>query len=225
MVLSAILFCPIALLSGLLPVLLRARIISLWARFISFWLRVTCNIVYQVHGEPLWDKSPAVIMAKHQSAWETIAFQLIFPAQTWALKREVLWIPFFGWGLAATRPIVINRRAKLRALDQLIKQGRRSLREGRWVVIFPEGTRMAPGLRGHYSPGGAMLAINSNAPLIPVAHNAGSFWGRRQFLKYPGTIQVWIGPPINTKDRRPRAVTQEAEDWIEGKMKALTQVS
>jgi len=225
MVLSAILFCPIAILSGLLPALLRARVISLWAHFISFWLRVTCKIVYQVHGEPLWDKTPAVIMSKHQSAWETIAFQLIFPAQTWALKREVLWIPFFGWGLAATRPIVINRRAKLRALDQLIKQGKRSLREGRCVVIFPEGTRMAPGLRGQYSPGGAMLAINSNVPIIPVAHNAGSFWGRRQFLKYPGTIQVWIGSAINTKDREPRALTQEAEDWIEEKMKVLTQVS
>jgi len=221
MVLSAILFSPIAIFSGLLPALVCTRVISLWALFINFWLRVTCKIVYKVRGELDWGNGPAVILSKHQSAWETIAFQLIFPTQTWALKREVLWIPFFGWGLAATRPIAINRRAKVRALDQLIEQGTQRLQEGRWVVIFPEGTRMAPGLRGHYSPGGAMLAINCNVPIIPVAHNAGSFWGRRQFLKRPGTIQVWVGPAINTTDRKPRALIKEAEDWIEEKMKVL----
>ena len=137
------------------------------------------------------------------------------------MKREALWTPFFGWGLAATRPIAINRATRIKALDQLLEQGEERLAEGRWVVIFPEGTRVPPGLRGRYSPGGAMLAVRTGTPVIPVAHNAGLFWGRRRFIKHPGTIQVSIGPAIQTQGRKPRAVNQEAEEWIENKMTAL----
>ena len=186
-----------------------------------FWLRVTCKIHHQVQGFDHLMTGPAVILSKHQSAWETIAFQAIFPPQAWALKREALWIPFFGWGLAATRPIAINRATRIRALDQLLEQGKKRLTEGRWVVIFPEGTRMAPGVRGRYSPGGAALAVRSGTPVVPVAHNAGLFWGRRRFIKQPGTVQVCIGPAIQTQGRKPRAVNQEVEEWIENKMAAL----
>ena len=221
MAISAVLFSPFAILSGVLPILPRMRFIGWWARFITFWLRVTCKIHYHVQGLEHLTTGPAVILSKHQSAWETIAFQVIFPPQTWALKREALWIPFFGWGLAATRPIAINRATRIRALDQLLEQGKKRLTEGRWVVIFPEGTRMAPGVRGRYSPGGATLAVRSGTPVVPVAHNAGLFWGRRRFIKQPGTVQVCIGPAIQTQGRKPRAVNQEAEEWIENKMAAL----
>jgi 1-acyl-sn-glycerol-3-phosphate acyltransferase len=221
MVISAILFSPVAILSSLLPILPRMRFIRLWAQFITFWLRLTCDIRYEVQGLEYLTKSPAVILSKHQSAWETITFQVIFPPQTWALKRETLWIPFFGWGLAATRPIAINRATRVRALDQLLEQGKKRLSEGRWVVIFPEGSRMAPGVRGRYSPGGALLAVRTGTTIVPVAHNAGLFWGRRRFIKHPGTVQVCIGPAIQTQGRKARAVNQEAENWIENKMEAL----
>jgi len=221
MVISTVLFSPFAILSSVLPILPRMRFISWWARFIMFWLRVTCKIHHQVQGFDHLMTGPAVILSKHQSAWETIAFQAIFPPQAWALKREALWIPFFGWGLAATRPIAINRATRIRALDQLLEQGKKRLTEGRWVVIFPEGTRMAPGVRGRYSPGGAALAVRSGTPVVPVAHNAGLFWGRRRFIKQPGTVQVCIGPAIQTQGRKPRAVNQEVEEWIENKMAAL----
>ena len=223
MLISAMAFSPLAIMSRFLPVMARMKFIGLWARFVTFWLRVTCKIDHKVEGiEHLPDK-PAVILSKHQSAWETIAFQAIFPPQTWALKREALWIPFFGWGLAATRPIAIDRNARRKALDQLLSQGKNRLDEGRWVVIFPEGSRMAPGIRGRYSPGGAMLAVQAGVPIIPVAQNAGHFWGRRSFIKYPGTIDVCIGPAIQTKGRKIREVNREAEEWIENKMKILAE--
>ena len=148
-------------------------------------------------------------------------FQVIFPPQIWALKREALWLPFFGWGLAATSPIAIDRSTPVRALDRLLRQGREKLAEGRWVVIFPEGTRMAPGERGAFHPGGAMLAVKAGVDALPVAHDAGRYWARRGFVKKPGLIRVRIGPPIKTEAKKARAVNDEARDWIEGTMAAL----
>ena len=221
MALSAVIFSPLAILSWPLPILPRMRFIGLWARFITLWLRLTCNLQHQVEGLENLPTGPAVILSKHQSAWETIAFQTIFPPQTWALKLEALWIPFFGWGLAATHPIAINRSIRVKALGQLLGHGLKRLAEGRWVVIFPEGSRMVPGVRGRYFPGGAMLAVKAGVPVVPVAHNAGLFWGRRSFLKYPGTIRVCIGATIPTESRKARAVNQEAEEWIETTMVEL----
>ena len=221
MAFSAVLFSPFAILSSLLPILPRMRFIRLWALFIAFWLRVTCKIDHQVRGIQHLDISPAVILSKHQSAWETIIFQIIFPPQTWALKKEALWIPFFGWGLAATNPISIDRKARIKALDQLLEQGQKRLAEGRCVVIFPEGSRMAPGVRGRYSAGGAMLAVSAGIPIVPVAHNAGLFWARRSFIKRPGTVNVSIGPAIQTRGRKPRVVNKEVEEWIENEMAIL----
>ncbi len=165
--------------------------------------------------------TPSVILSKHQSAWETIAFQTIFPPQAWVLKRELLWIPFFGWGLAATRPIAIDRSQGVRALDSVVKQGIQRIEEGRWVVVFPEGTRTAPGEKGRYNPGGAMLASKAQVPVVPVAHNAGEFWPRRGFIKKPGTITVSIGPPIETKGRKAKQINAEAEAWTENEVEQL----
>jgi 1-acyl-sn-glycerol-3-phosphate acyltransferase len=215
MALSAIAFCPIALLARPLPPIMRMRVIGLWARFITSWLALTCNLRHEVVGLEHLPGVASIILSKHQSAWETIAFQTIFPAQTWALKKEALWIPFFGWGLAATHPISINRAARHRALGDLLGQGINRLAEGRYVVIFPEGTRMAPGESGVYFPGGAMLAVKAGVPVIPVAHNAGLFWPRRGFIKHPGTIRVSIGPPIITEGKKARAINDHARQWIE----------
>ena len=116
-----------------------------------------------------------MLIANHQSAWETLCFQLIFPPQSYILKWQLLWIPFFGWGLAANRPVAINRSQKVRAMEQLLKQGTVRLNEGRWLVVFPEGTRMPPGRPGKFQPGGALVAAKTGAPVVPVAHNAGVF--------------------------------------------------
>lgn len=218
---TALLYTPVALLAMPLPAVLRSRIISGWAHFIVWWLRISCGLRHEVHGLGNMPPGPGVILSKHQSAWETIAFQTIFPPQAWVLKRELLWVPFFGWGLAASRPIAIDRSAGVRALDKVVRDGIDRLRGGRWIVVFPEGTRTNPGKRGRYNPGGAMLAVKAQVPVVPVAHNAGVFWPRRGFLKIPGVIQVKVGPPIATQGRRPKQVATEAEEWIEQAMASL----
>jgi 1-acyl-sn-glycerol-3-phosphate acyltransferase len=221
MLLTAIVYTPLALAAWPLSPVARSRFIGYWARMIVAWLRLTCGLGHRVTGLDNLPDEPCVILSKHQSAWETIAYQKIFPAQAWVLKRELLWIPFFGWGLAATRPIAIDRSAGIRALDDVVKQGMDRLAGGRYVVVFPEGTRMAPGQRGHYNPGGAMLAKKADVPVVPVAHNSGSFWSRRGFLKKPGVIEVRVGPPISVVDKRAKQINAEAEAWIETQMVEL----
>jgi len=220
-VVSVVLYTPVSLLAWTLPPLPRARVVSGWAAFVIWWLRVTCGVRHVVEGREHLPDRPSVVLSKHQSAWETIAYQLVFPPQTWVIKRELLRIPFFGWGLAAAGPIAIDRNAGMRALEQIVREGQQHLSAGRWVIVFPEGTRMAPGERGRYNPGGALLAVRAGAPVVPVAHNAGERWSTRGFLKYPGTINVVIGPPIDTAGRRPQDVSSEAERWIEETMERL----
>lgn len=180
------LFSLIALLIFPLPPITRYRIISGWARSMLVWLKFTCGLKYRVVGAENIPQTTAVILAKHQSAWETLAFQAIFPPVCWVMKRELLRIPFFGWGLAMTSPVAIDRTAGREALKQLIEQGRQRLSQGFNVVIFPEGTRVKPGTHGRYNIGGASLAVHADVPVIPVAHNAGEFWGKNAFLKRPG---------------------------------------
>jgi 1-acyl-sn-glycerol-3-phosphate acyltransferase len=201
-----------------LPAVMRSRVIGFWAYFIVWWLGVSCGLKHRVTGRENLPRGPAVVLCKHESAWETIAAQTLFPPQAWVLKRELLWIPLFGWALAATRPISIDRSARVRALDQMLRQGRQCLEQGRWVVVFPQGTRMAPGEMGRFNPGGAMLAVKSQVPVVPVAHNAGTYWRRRGFLKHPGTIEVRIGPPIDTRERKAREVNDEARTFVEKAM-------
>ncbi len=220
--LSATLYGPLAILCIPLPAVLRSQIIGGWAYFVVWWLRITCRITHEVSGIENLPQQPCVILSKHQSAWETIGYQVIFPAQTWVLKKELLWIPLFGWGLAATRPIAINRNAGIKALEEVVNKGVERLRGGRYVVVFPEGTRVRPGETGRYNPGGALLAIKAGVPILPVAHNAGECWPRRGFIKRPGTIQVVVGPPIESTGRRARDLIGTAEAWIESTMKTLT---
>jgi 1-acyl-sn-glycerol-3-phosphate acyltransferase len=211
----------IALLSAPLPRMLRYRIISGWSRIILWLARVILGIEWRVEGRENLPSRPAVILAKHQSAWETLAFQHIFPPQVHVLKRELLWIPFFGWGLALMSPIAIDRSRGVAALRAIAKRGQQRLDQGFWVVVFPEGTRVAPGESRDYQPGGAWLAAASGAPIVPVAHNAGLFWPRNAFLKRPGTVTIRIGPSIDPRNRDPLTINAMAKEWIEEQQKAL----
>lgn len=220
-VITAPIFTLVALLSLPLPPVTRNVLISGWARSMIWWLRITCNIRHEIQGLENIPATPSIILAKHQSAWETLAFQAIFPTQVYVLKRELLWIPIFGWGLAMSSPIAIDRSAGREALKKLVAQGKARLSKGLWVVIFPEGTRKAPGERGKYHIGGAWLATHTETQVVPVAHNAGKFWAKNSFIKKPGVIQVRIGKPIQTVNVKTDALNSQVEDWIESAMVSL----
>lgn len=215
-------FSLLALLTFPFDPFTRYRIISQWARLTLFLARVLCRLDYRVIGAENIPNRSAVILSKHQSAWETIAFQEIFPPQVWVLKRELLRVPFFGWGLAMTSPIAIDRSAGKEALKQLVEQGKARLARGFWVVVFPEGTRMKPGTRGKYGIGGAWLAVQAGVPVLPVAHNAGQFWGKNAFLKHPGTITVSIGRPIETAGIKAADLSRRVEEWIEAEVQRIS---
>lgn len=205
-----------------LPYKTRCQMVNIWGG-VNLWMqKVICGLTYEIEGFENFPASGAIVMSKHQSAWETIAFRaLLVPTQTWVLKRELLFLPFFGWALATVQPIAIDRKAKKKALKQVIEQGKRRLQQGRVVIIFPEGTRVAPGVRGKYGIGGAMLAASTEFPVVPVAHNAGVFWSRQALKKYPGTIKVVVGKPIETKGRKASDINREVEEWIEARQAEL----
>ena len=211
----------VSLASFPLPRLVRYRIISGWSRLVVRLARALCGIRWRVEGREHLPAAPAVILAKHQSAWETLAFQEIFPPQVLVLKRELLWIPFFGWGLALMSPIAIDRARGRAALRDIARQGRERLAQGFWVVIFPEGTRVRVGERRGYQQGGAWLAAQCGVPVVPVAHNAGRLWPRNAFLKRAGTVTVRVGPPIATAGRDAKQVMEDVEAWIEGEQRKL----
>jgi len=219
---SIIVFALLLLLTFPFTLSLRWQLVQIWARLVIWWLRITCRLDYVVQGREHIPEDAAIVFAKHQSTWETIALQLIFPLQVWVAKRELLWIPFFGWGLWLMKCIAIKRGTGRAAIRQLVRQGAERLDEGIWIVIFPEGTRMPPGQRGQYRIGGAVLAEQTGRPIVPVAHNAGEYWPRRSFIKQPGTIQVRIGAPITTAGKTAQQILDEAADWIESRMEEIT---
>lgn len=212
-------------LSSTQPFSRRYRISRYWSRFNLWWLWVTCRIDYQISGAEHLPDRPVIIMAKHQSTWETIFLHQYLPPVAWVIKRELLWLPFFGWGLALLRPIAINRRAGASAMKQVIRQGMEHLRQGQWVLIFPQGTRVAPGVRQRYGMGGAVLATHTGCPILPVALNAGEFWPRGGFLKRPGTVQVAFGPLIESEGRSAQELNQQVEAWIETAMTRISAVA
>lgn len=219
---TAPVFTLIALLAMPLNPILRNDLISGWARSMLWWLKVTCNIRHEITGLENITDSPTIVLSKHQSAWETLAFQAIFPTQVYVLKRELLWIPIFGWGLAMSSPIAIDRSAGREALKKLVAKGKARLDQGFWVVIFPEGTRIAPGDRSKYHIGGAWLATHTKTPVLPVAHNAGAYWAKNTFIKKPGVIKMHIGKEIQTTDLKADALNQQVESWIEAEMAKLS---
>lgn len=220
---TVLLYAPPMLLTFPLPFRTRYYLISRWAAFQLWSLRVLCGIRYQVEGLDHLPSGPAIVMSKHQSTWETFALPLILPPQTWVLKRELMWVPLFGWALALLKPIAINRGSKREAIRQVIEQGRDRLGAGIWITVFPEGTRVPPGERRRWGSGGAVLAARTGYPVVPVAHNAGHYWPRRRLMKRPGTIRVVIGPAIDARGRKSEDVLRRAEEWVARTTERLSQ--
>jgi len=196
----------------------RWRIVTCWNRFVLFWLRACCNLKHEVVDLRHRKHLPCVILSKHQSIWETMFLQYYFGPVSTILKKELLLVPFFGWGLASLRTIAIERSNPIQALKQVRSKGIETLKSGNNLLIFPEGTRVPFGQAGKYARSGADIASAAQAPIIPVAHNAGKFWPNQNFIKYPGTIRVVIGDEIDTKTLDRKELTQQVEDWIESKI-------
>ncbi len=213
--LMTLLFAFASLLTAPLPLIWRYRFITLWCRYVIWSARVLCGIRHEISGTEHIPTSPAVYLSRHESAWETLAFSQILPPHVNVLKRELLRIPFFGWGLALLAPIAIDRAAGRAALRQMAEQGRDRVSRGFSVVIFPEGTRKAPGETADFFIGGAWLACQLGLPVVPVAHDAGDCWPRDALWKRSGTVHVHIGAPIATQGRSANEVNSEAKAWID----------
>jgi 1-acyl-sn-glycerol-3-phosphate acyltransferase len=209
------------MLSGPFPRMVRYHVIAGWPRIATWLSRYLLGIDYEVRGREHIPAEPCVILSKHQSAWETIAYTSIFPPHVYVIKRELLWIPFLGWGLGLMSPIAINRADRKGAMQRMTELGGERFKQGFSIMVYPEGTRVAVGKRGQYKLGGAVVAVNNGARVLPVAHNAGLVWPRNSFLKRPGKVTVVIGPAIDTKDLTAAQVIQRVEDWIESEMLQL----
>lgn len=219
--LSAGVYGIVALLFGFVSRQQSYSVAVAWAGSVLYLLKILCRLDYVVEGAEHLDRDNCVVLQKHSSSWETIAQFRIFPLQTWVLKRELLWAPVLGWVIRGYRPIAIDRKAGRAAVEQVVAQGQARLEQGYWVMIFPEGTRVAAGQVRRFGLSGALLAIAAGRAIIPVAHNAGEFWPRRAWLKRPGTIRVIIGAPIETVGRDPRDLTNEVQQWIETTVAAI----
>jgi 1-acyl-sn-glycerol-3-phosphate acyltransferase len=197
-----------------LPFRPRQRIATFGNHLTMLWLRITCNISIEVQGEENVPEGPCVVLSNHQSTWETFYLQWYFQPATVILKRELLWIPLFGWGLALMQPIAIKRSKPARAIRFVLKKGTQRLKAGNKIVIYPEGTRVSADQLGEFKTSGAALAKAAAVPILPVAHNAGLHWPLVGFTKRPGTIQLQIGPAISSSAGDARQLTEQARDWI-----------
>lgn len=198
---------------------------KLWRLGIQFGVENILGIRPKVIGLENMPKEPCVILSKHQSAWETMTLQDLVPAGAYCvfvLKRELLRVPLVGWGLGAMKMISIDRMAGKDALDQVVVQGRERLKQGFYVILFPEGTRVAPGQKKRYKPGGAYLATRVGCKVVPIAHDAGELWPRQAFLKTPGTVTMSIGPAFDATGMTEAEVNQRAEAWIEDEMHRIS---
>lgn len=204
-----------------LPAPWRYKIITSWSRFFIWWAKIICGLQYNVIDKHNIPKAPFIVLCNHQSMWETIFMQVLLPPQSWVLKRELLWIPFFGWGLALIKPIAVSR-SKLSDIKVILNKGVQRINEGLCVVFYPEGTRIASGAKRRYSRTGAALAIAAKVPVVPIAHNAGNFWPRGPWIKHPGIITVHIGKPIASQDLNTADLTAKAETWINAQRETMT---
>jgi 1-acyl-sn-glycerol-3-phosphate acyltransferase len=212
---STLLFSTLVLVFFWAPIAFRVSLIKAWIRLNLWWIRLTCGLDYEVEGlENIPEGEGFIVMSKHSSTWETIALQLFFPPMVWVVKRELMWIPFFGWGLKAMDAIGINRGTGRKAIRQLVEEGRQRMQDGRIVMLFPEGTRVYPGQYKPFKIGGAILAAKTGYKILPVAHNAGEYWPRHSWIKWPGRIRVVIGPPIDPAGKKADQIIKEVEQWI-----------
>lgn len=204
------------------PLDLRYRLTVGWPRLAIWGAKVFCGIRWQVKGWENLPDGPAILLCKHQSAWETLFIPAYMPRQVcFVYKKELHRVPFFGWGLALLRMIPIDRSRGRDAFEQVVATGRQRLAEGRWPILFPEGTRVPVGQAGRYKLGGARLAERTGTPVIPIAVNSGECWARNAFVKRPGLITFSIGPAIHPAGSSPEALNARVEEWIEGEMRRL----
>ena len=199
-----------------LPAIWCYKIITSWSHFFIWWAKLICGLKYKVTGKRNIPHTPFVVLCNHQSMWETIFMQVLLPPQSSVLKRELLLIPFFGWGLALIKPIAVSRN-KLSDIKLILEQGLARIKDGRCIIFYPEGTRMSPGKQHRYSRTGAALAIAANVPVLPIAHNSGNFWPRGPWIKRPGTIEIHIGKPIVIGKHEASEITTSAQEWINEK--------
>jgi len=193
-----------------------------WAHITTWWLKITCGVHFRVKNPENIDRTSAhIVLANHQSTWETMAIPTLIPRFSWVLKKELFKIPFFGWALKLVKPIAIDRTAGRSAVDQIKSLGQDRLDEGIWICMFPEGTRVVPGKKGRYKMGGAILASHTGYPVIPIAHNAGESWPRHSYIKKPGTITISVGPKVLTEGRSAADIIKDVETWIEAEKKTL----
>ena len=203
----------------------RYSFIGIWNKVVIAALKILCGVHYEIRGMANLQavlNERIVILSKHQSAYETIAYIALIPKQLcFVFKRELLWIPFFGWTLALLKMIHIDRANKMTAALSVASQGRKRLSEGKWIMLFPEGTRTATGSTKPYRKGGARLASATNALVLPIAHNAGRCWPKNSFIKNPGTVIFSIGPAITSDNKSAEQLQQEVEGWIEAEMRVI----
>jgi 1-acyl-sn-glycerol-3-phosphate acyltransferase len=194
-----------------------------WNVFVIWAAKVVCGIRYQVKGYENLPDAPAIVLSKHQSAWETIFYCFTMPRPlVYVFKKELTYIPFFGWGIALMRMIPIDRGKAKDAFAQVVEQGRKRLADGQWIIMFPEGTRIPVGRKGKYKGGGARLAVETNTVVVPVAMNAGECWPKNSFIKKPGLITVSIGKPISPEGLTAMELMQQVENWIESEMRVIS---
>lgn len=223
MLVVTVIWAPLCLLFAPLPYNKRYFWTSRWNAFVIWSARVICGIRYEIKGFENLPDAPVILLSKHQSAWETIFYLYFMPRPlVYVFKKEILYIPFFGWGMALLRMIPIDRSKGKDAMAHIVKHGRRRLADGQWVIMFPEGTRSAVGKQGKYKGGGARLAVETNTPVVPLAMNAGEFWPKKSFIKKPGTVTVSIGKPISPEGLSPTELMAQVENWIETEMRVIS---
>ncbi|ASK27623.1 lysophospholipid acyltransferase family protein [Neisseria chenwenguii] len=198
------------------------KMAQVWVAILNWSLKHVIGLKYTLIGAENIPDRPSIICSKHQSGWETLALQEIFPPQVYVAKRELFKIPFFGWGLKLVKTIGIDRSNRRESSELLMQQGLARKNEGYWIAIFPEGTRLPPGQRGKYKLGGARMAKMFEMDMVPVALNSGEFWPKNSFLKYPGEITVVVGKPIAHNSGDEAAMMAECENWIEARQAEIT---
>ncbi|GAC1329868.1 MAG: lysophospholipid acyltransferase family protein [Collimonas sp.] len=213
---ACILFAPF-------PYARRYYLTARWNVMVVWMAKVICGIRYEVKGYENFPDAPAVVLSKHQSAWETIFLLQMTPRPlVFVFKKSLTYIPFFGWGIALLRMIPIDRSKGRDAFAQVVVQGRKRLADGQWIIMFPEGTRIPVGQTGKYKAGGTRLAVETNTPVVPIAHNAGECWPKNSFIKKPGLITVSIGKPIYPENLDSNELMAKVENWIESEMRVIS---
>jgi 1-acyl-sn-glycerol-3-phosphate acyltransferase len=223
MVVATVIWSGVCMLAAPLPYNKRYYVTSRWNVFVIWAARVVCGIEYEVKGRENLPDGPAVLLSKHQSAWETIFLLANMPRPlVFVFKKEILYIPFFGWGIALLRMIPIDRKQGKHAFKSVVMQGKRRLQGGQWIIMFPEGTRTPVGSQGKYKSGGTRLAVETETPVVPIAVNSGECWPKNSFVKKPGKITVSIGKPISPEGQTPDGMMEQVEQWIESEMRVIS---